>query len=97
MRALLSTPSARGLFRRAITQSAGYEPYAVVPSPSYQRIVEASNKLYDSLGSQDINVLRQASAEQVLGVVQCCLEVLLQLARFIRPQTSFGIRLLMVR
>lgn len=65
VRALLSTPLARGLFHRAIIQSAGYEPYAVVPSPSYQRIVEASNKLCDSLGSQDIDVLRQVPAEKV--------------------------------
>jgi para-nitrobenzyl esterase len=65
VRALLSTPFARGLFHRAIIQSAGYEPYAVVPSPSYQRIVEASTKLCDFLGSQDIDVLRQAPAEKV--------------------------------
>ncbi len=65
VRALLSTPSARGLFHRAIIQSAGYEPYAAVPSPSYQRIVEASQKACDFLGSQDIDVLRQVPAEKV--------------------------------
>jgi para-nitrobenzyl esterase len=65
VRALLSTPSARGLFHRAIIQSAGYEPYAAVPSPSYQRLVEASTKVCDFLGSQDIDVLRQAPAEKV--------------------------------
>src|SRR4029077_5609435 len=33
-RALLCTAAARGLFHRAIIQSAGYEDYAVVASPS---------------------------------------------------------------
>ena len=65
VRALLSTRSAHGLFHRAIIQSAGYEPYAVVPSPSYQRITEVSQKLFDHLGSHDIDVLRQVPAEKV--------------------------------
>ena len=65
VRALLSTPSARGLFHRAIIQSAGYEPYAVVPSPSYQRITEFSEKVCDHLGSHDIEELRQVPAEKV--------------------------------
>ncbi len=65
VRALLSTPSARGLFHRAIIQSAGYEPYAIVPSPSYQRITAYSEQLCDHLGSHDIEVLRQVPAEKV--------------------------------
>lgn len=65
VRALLSTRSARGLFHRAIIQSAGYEPYAAVSSPSYQRIVKVSEQLCNHLGSHDIDVLRQLPAEQV--------------------------------
>ncbi len=57
--ALLSTCSAHGLFHRAIIQNAGYEPYAVVPSPSYQHVAEYSQKLCDRLGSHNIAVLRQ--------------------------------------
>lgn len=65
VRALLSTPSARGLFQRAIIQSAGFEPYAVVSSPSYQRVTAFSQKLCDHLGSHDITTLRQMSTKQV--------------------------------
>lgn len=65
VRALLSTPSARGLFHRAIIQSAGFEDYAVVGSPSYRRSAAASAALFERLGSTDIEVLRQAPAEAV--------------------------------
>jgi para-nitrobenzyl esterase len=65
VRVLLSTHSAHGLFHRAIIQSAGYEPYAAVPSPSYQRIIEFSEKVCDYLGSHDIEELRQVPAEKV--------------------------------
>lgn len=64
-RALLSAPSARGLFHKAVIQSAGFEDYAVVASPSYERSADASAKLFARLGSQDIQSLRQAPAEQV--------------------------------
>lgn len=64
-RALLSIPSARGLFHKAIIQSAGFEDYAVVGSPSYDRSSAATAALFDRLGSDDIDVLRQAPAEQV--------------------------------
>jgi len=64
-RALLSTPSARGLFHKAVIQSAGFEDYAVVGSPSNQRSADASAQLCQRLGSDDIDVLRQAPAEEV--------------------------------
>lgn len=64
-RALLSTPSARGLFHKAVIQSAGFEDYAVVGSPCYERSADASAKLLARLGTQDIQALRAASAEQV--------------------------------
>ena len=65
VRALLSTPTAKGLFHRGIIQSAGYEHYAAVPSPSRRRVVESSEKVFDYLGSQDIDVLRQLPTGQI--------------------------------
>ncbi|MEU6128240.1 carboxylesterase family protein [Saccharopolyspora sp. NPDC047091] len=64
-RTLLSTPAARGLFHRAIVQSAGFEDYAVPPSPSYDRITEASEQLFDRLGTRDVGELRSLPARQV--------------------------------
>lgn len=64
-RALLSTPSARGLFHKAVIQSAGFEDYAVVGSPSVDRSRTATTRLYERLGSRDINELRQVDAEKV--------------------------------
>lgn len=65
VRALLSAPSARGLFHKAIIQSAGFEDYAVVGSPSYRRSADASAKLFERLGGADVERLRQAPAEHV--------------------------------
>ena len=65
VRALLSTRAACGLFHRAIIQSAGYEEYAVVDSPSFQRVSAFSEKVCDYLGSHDIDVLRQIPTEKV--------------------------------
>lgn len=65
VRALLSTPSARGLYHRAIIQSAGFEDYAVVGSPSSERTAHASAALCERLGSDSLDVLRQASSEEV--------------------------------
>lgn len=64
-RALLHTPAARGLFHRAIIQSAGFEDYAVVGSPSYQRSTTASAALLKRLGATDLDGLRHAPAESV--------------------------------
>ncbi len=65
VRILLSTPAARGLFHRAVIQSAGFEYYAGVPSPSYQRTVRASEQVCDHLGSRDANVLRGIDTEKI--------------------------------
>jgi para-nitrobenzyl esterase len=64
-RALLCTPAARGLFQRAIIQSAGYENYAVVASPSHERSAKATENVFARLGSSDIDELRQMSAETI--------------------------------
>ena len=65
VRALLATPSAQGLFHRAILQSAGLEPAAAVPDTARQRLVEASGRLFERLGGDDIERLRRAPVEQV--------------------------------
>lgn len=65
VRTLLHTPSARGLFRRAIIQSAGFEHYAFAPTPSFERVSSATEKLFDRLGTRDVEELRAAPIEDV--------------------------------
>lgn len=65
VRSLLSTPAARGLFSRAIIQSAGFDDYAVVGSPSYERSLRASERMFDALGTSDPAELRALPTEQV--------------------------------
>ncbi len=64
-RALLSVPSARGLFHKAIIQSAGFEDYAVVGSPSYERSATASAALLERLGADSVQAARSATTEQI--------------------------------
>lgn len=65
VRALLSAPSASGLFHRAIIQSAGFDDYAVVPSPSYERAAAASARLLARLNRGSVADAREVPAEQV--------------------------------
>ena len=65
VRALLSTPAARGLFHRAILHSAGTEPAAVLPDLARQRVRQASDQLFEQLGGSDIERLREVPTEQV--------------------------------
>lgn len=65
VRTLLSAPAARGLFRHAIIQSAGYEDYAVVESPSRDRVIRHSEAVFARLGSRDLETLRAVPAEAV--------------------------------
>lgn len=64
-RALLSAPSARGLFHKAIIQSAGFEDYSVVGSPSYERSAAASAALLEQLGVDSVAAARSATTEQI--------------------------------
>lgn len=64
-RALLHTPSARGLFHRAIVMSAGFEDYAAVDSPSNRRSTQATENAFRHLGTSDIEELRKAPADKV--------------------------------
>ncbi|GAA3680156.1 carboxylesterase family protein [Nonomuraea antimicrobica] len=65
VRTLLATPSAQGLFHRAILQSAGFERAAALPDVARRRLVEASGRLFEHLGTSDIEQLRQAPVEQI--------------------------------
>lgn len=65
VRTLLATPSARGLFHRAILQSADFEQAAAVPDTARHRLAEASGRLFEHLGGSDIEHLRQVPAERV--------------------------------
>ncbi|KAM0445076.1 hypothetical protein ACHAPV_009904 [Trichoderma viride] len=65
VRTLLCTPAARGLFHRAIIQSAGFEDYAATPSPNAERVNDTSEKFLNLLGSRDLDVLRRIPTEQI--------------------------------
>ncbi|UKZ81782.1 hypothetical protein TrVFT333_009555 [Trichoderma virens FT-333] len=65
VRTLLCTPAARGLFHRAIIQSAGFEDYAATPSPNAERVNNTSEKFMNLLGSRDLDVLRRIPTEHI--------------------------------
>jgi para-nitrobenzyl esterase len=65
VRTLLSCPHARGLFHRGVIQSAGFEAPAFTPAWSYERAVNAAEKLMDRLGTRDPDALRLVSSEDV--------------------------------
>lgn len=65
VRTLLSSPAARNLFHRAVMQSAGFEPPAFAPPWSYERAQAAAEKLFEALGSRDLNVLRRVATAEV--------------------------------
>jgi para-nitrobenzyl esterase len=63
VRTLLATPSAQGLFHRAILQSAGFERAAALRDTAREQILEASARLIDQVGGSE--QLRQAPVDQV--------------------------------
>ena len=65
VRTLLSCPTARNLFHRAAMQSAGFESPAFAPPWSYGRAQAAAEKLFEALGSKDLNVLRNVPTAEV--------------------------------
>ena len=65
VRTLLSVPAARGLFHRAIMQSAGFESCSFAPMWSYERAESAANRLFDRLGSKRVDELRQVPTEEL--------------------------------
>jgi para-nitrobenzyl esterase len=65
VRSLLATPTAEGLFHRAILQSAGLERAAALPDLARERLLEASARLVERLGGHDIERLRDAPTDQI--------------------------------
>ncbi|KAG2173502.1 hypothetical protein INT44_007093 [Umbelopsis vinacea] len=59
VRTLLCTPSANGLFHKAILLSAGFDDFTHVESPSLDRVKHYSDKFFDHLGTHDLAALRQ--------------------------------------
>jgi para-nitrobenzyl esterase len=65
VRTLLGTPSARGLFRRAIMQSGGGEHVAALPDASRERVTSASARLFERFGGSDIDRLRRLPVDVI--------------------------------
>ncbi|MFJ5262537.1 carboxylesterase/lipase family protein [Streptomyces sp. NPDC088387] len=64
-RALLQTPSAHGLFHRAIFMSAGFEDFAAVETPDRARAAGVTERFVADLGHRDIGDLRKLPIEDV--------------------------------
>ena len=67
VRALLSCPLANGYFHRAILQSAGFEKPAFTETWSYARAQEATEALFERLGTRNPAQLRLVDAVTVKG------------------------------
>jgi para-nitrobenzyl esterase len=65
VRTLLGTPSARGLFQRAILQSGGLEAAAALPDISRERVTNASVQLFEQLGGSEIDHLRRLPVDAI--------------------------------
>jgi para-nitrobenzyl esterase len=62
-RTLLSTRRARGLFHRAILQSAGFEPSTIAPDWTFARTQRVTEALMERLGASSIADLRHADTD----------------------------------
>ena len=58
IRTLMSCPGAYGLFHRVILESAGFGDPAIFPSQSFDRTWQASETLFNRLGTHDLSKLR---------------------------------------
>lgn len=65
VRNMLECPDAQGLFHRAFTLSAGFEAPANGAGWNFQRSREATEKLWQTLGTSDPAELRKLPAQQV--------------------------------
>lgn len=63
VRTMLQTPRARGLFHRAIIQSAGFEAPAVAAAWSCERVEAATEKLFARFGTCSPQELREIPSE----------------------------------
>ncbi|PTK58454.1 para-nitrobenzyl esterase [Staphylococcus nepalensis] len=66
VRNLLSVKRAKGLFHRAIIQSAGFEPYVFASEPTYEKVENVTVDMLNKLGSSDLESLQQLSTDTVL-------------------------------
>jgi len=76
VRALLTSPPADGLFHKAILQSGGFEAPALAPAWSLAKAQAVAEKLFDDLGSRNVDTLRtvpsthlQAASHELCGVI----------------------------
>lgn len=65
VRALLASPKADGLFHKAILQSGGFEAPALAPAWNLAKAQAAAEKLFDHLGSRNLDTLRAVSSAQL--------------------------------
>ena len=65
IRALLQSPMAKGLFSRCVLQSGGGEDPAATQISNADRSRTTTDKLFQALGTQDIDALRAIPAEKV--------------------------------
>lgn len=66
VRNLLAVRRAKGLFHRAIIQSAGFEPYVFASESSYEKVKKVTDKMFDRLGSSNLKSLQQIPTNKVL-------------------------------
>jgi para-nitrobenzyl esterase len=65
IRTLLQCPQAAGLFQRCVAQSAGGEDPAATPTSDSARSRVGTQRLFEALGTSDIDALRAIPAERV--------------------------------
>jgi para-nitrobenzyl esterase len=68
VRTLLSVGRARGLFHRAIIQSAGFEPPAFGPATAGTQAEKLTMALIDRFGGGDVDVLRRMPAPEITAL-----------------------------
>lgn len=65
VRALLASPKADGLFHKAILQSGGFEAPVLAPAWNLEKAQAAAEKLFDHLGSRNLDTLRNVPSAQL--------------------------------
>jgi para-nitrobenzyl esterase len=65
IRLLLQSPQAKGLFHRCVMQSGGGDAPAATPSYDGARSRAATQRLFEALGTTDVDTLRAIPAERV--------------------------------
>jgi para-nitrobenzyl esterase len=70
IRAILQSPLAKGLFSRCVIQSAGGEDPAATETSSSARSRAATQALFETLGTNDIDALRAIPADRVAAAAR---------------------------